>query len=172
MTGLLYNELTFAIQKKENIMKHVTLFLLFAFFFSSCAPAATLISTSTPTQTITPLPTATQTPSPTPTLIPTPTPIGGGSGKVMFILDKDSFEKIFPDLTGDVNFFTSNADGTDLTPITNGLKGSYSMEGISPDGTKVLVASSGSLYIIGLSSGNTTPFKLAVDFMSNTQWDQ
>ena len=142
-------------------MKSINLLLLFAFLLSSCTPVTTTISTSTSAQTVTPVPTATQTPSPTPTIVPTPTPIGGGSGKVSFTLDKATFEKTFPDLTGDVNFFTSNADGTDLTSITNGLKGTYTIEGVSPDGDKVLVASSGSLYIIDLGSGNTTPSKLA-----------
>jgi len=117
------------------------------------------------------VPTATQTPSPTPTRIPAPTPIGGGSGKVIFTLDKATFEKIFPDLTGDVNFFTSNEDGTDLTPITNGLNGpsyNYTIQGISPDGHKALIycytscsATNGSLYIIALDSGINEPFKLA-----------
>ncbi len=163
-------------------LKLFKLFLLMAFLLSSCAPAATITSTSTPTQTFTPAPTATQTPSPTPTIVPTLTPIGGGSGKLIFEYYKVAFEKSFPDLKGEVNIFTSNLDGTDLVPITNGLNGYNYIQSISPDGPMVLVASyaqqsgndTGDLYLINLNLSDSKPIKLASGasqaiFLDNTR---
>jgi hypothetical protein len=153
----------------ENEMKQLKLFLLVAFLLSSCSFVATATSTSTPTQTLTPAPTATatQTPSPTPTIIPTPTPIGGGSGKLIFEYYKVAFEKSFPNLQGEVNIFTSNIDGTNPTPITNGLNGYNYIQSISPDGQMLLVASrsdyaaKGDLYLIHLNSLDLLPMRLA-----------
>lgn len=153
--------------RKENKMKYINLFLLFAFFLSSCAPAVTTTSTPTPTKTITPAPTSTQTPSPTPTITPTPTPIGGGSGKFIFEYYKVAYEKEFPDLEGDVNVFVSNWDGSNLTPITSGLNNLNHIESISPDGQMVLVSSrsshlaKGDLYLINLYSTDHVSTKLA-----------
>lgn len=147
-------------------MKHLKLCLLFALLISSCAPAVTETPTSTPTKTMTPAPTATQTPSPTPTITPTPTQIGGGSGKFIFEYYKVAYEKAFPDLKGDLNVFTSNWDGTDLTPVTNGLNGFNYINSISPDGKMLLVSSRSSflgkdaLYLIDLNSPNNAPTKL------------
>ena len=150
-------------------MKKLSLFFLIAFLSSSCAPAATAIPTLTqqPTKTLTPSPTATETPSPTPTITLTPTQIGGGSGKLIFEYYRVAFEKSFPDLKGDLNVFTSNLDGTDLTPVTNGLKGFNRIESISPDGKMVLISSrssyraKGDLYLIHLNSLEAEPIKLA-----------
>lgn len=148
-------------------MKRLKLLLLFALLISSCAPAVTATPTSTPTNTMTPSPTATRTPSPTPTITPTPTQIGGGSGKLIFEYYKAAYEKAFPDLKGELNVFTSNWDGTNLTPITNGLNGFNRINSISPDGRMVLVSSrSGllgkdALYLINLNSTENEPIKLA-----------
>jgi hypothetical protein len=154
-------------KQKGNNMKSINIFLLIVFLLSSCAPAATATSTSTPTQTITPSPTATRTPSPTPTITPTPTQIGGGSGKLIFEYYKVAYEKTFPDLKGELNVFISNSDGTDLTPITNGLKGFNRIESISTDGKMVFVSSrtnsaaKGDLYLIHLNSLGSDQIKLA-----------
>lgn len=149
-------------------MKRFNTLILIVLLLSSCAPATTAVSTPTPqpTLTLTPSPTATQTPSPTPTITPTPTQIGGGTGKFIFEYYKIAYEKDFPDLKGEVNIFTSNWDGSNLTPITNGLDGINYVAGISPDGNIALVASSSTffgksaLYLIHLDSGNSDPVKL------------
>ncbi len=148
-------------------MKKLNAFLLIAFLLSSCAPAATATPTIAPTTTSTPEPTATQTPSPTPTLTPIPTQIGGGSGKLIFEYYKAGYEKEFPDLKGEVNIFTSDIDGGNLTPITDGLMGINRINRVSSDGKMVLVWSSPSLlstknalYLIDLDSGNSDPIKL------------
>ena len=154
-------------------MKYTILFLLVSLFLASCAAPATPV----PTQTAKPAPTATQTrtptPSPTPTIIPTPTQIGGSSGRLIFVLHKTQFAKTFPDLKGELNVFTGNMDGTDLVPVTNGLKGYNYLESVSPDGTKALITTSPSeisyqsdpptttqLYLIDLTEADSTPVKL------------
>jgi hypothetical protein len=105
-------------KNKGEQMKPIKLFLFAVLCLASCTSSMQASApTQTPTQTFTPVPTSTQTPSPTPTVIPTPTQIGGGSGKLIFEYYKVAFEKSFPDLKGEVNVFTSNVDGTDLTPI-------------------------------------------------------
>lgn len=155
-------------------MKKVKLLVLVAFLLSSCAPAATaviptLTQQPTSTSTSTPAPTATQTPSPTTTITPTPTLIGGGSGKFIFEYYKVAYHKEFPDLKGEVNIFTSDLDGNDLTPITNGLNGFNFIESISSDGQMVLISSyagkqsnsKGDLYLINLNSLDSPPIKLA-----------
>ena len=134
---------------------------------ASCATS----TTSAPAQPSTPEPTATQTPIPTLTITPEPTQVGGGSGRLIFELEKAEFAKRFPDLKGDLNVFAANADGTDLVPITTGLRGYNSIESISPDGTKVLIASasdknfetdkSQKLYSIDLNSLESEPVELA-----------
>lgn len=150
-------------------MKPLNILLLFLFLLSSCAPATSEVPASASTQTVTavPVPTETQTPSPTPTIVPTPTQIGGGSGKFIFEYYKIAYEKDFPDLKGEVNIFTSNMDGSNLIPITNGLNGINRIVRISPDGKIVLVASRSSLlgksalYLINLNATNNIPIKLA-----------
>jgi hypothetical protein len=158
-------------------MKSINSILLIAFLLSSCAPPAKAIPTFTPqpTKTITPSPTATQTPSPTPTIVPTPTQIGGGAGKLIFEYYRVAFEKSFPDLNGELHVFVSNIDGTDLTPVTNGLQGFNRIEGIAPDGKMVLVSSrsnylaKGDLYLVHLSSLESDPIKLAGGLDTTTQ---
>jgi hypothetical protein len=157
------------LNRKDDIMKNPNVLLLIVFLLSSCVPTATTVPTFTAqsTETITPSPTATQTPSPTPTITPIPTQIGGGSGKLIFEYYKAAYEKEFPDLKGEVNIFISNWDGTNLTPITNGLNGFNRIISISPDGKMILVSSRSSflgkdaLYLINLSSTNNAPTKLA-----------
>jgi hypothetical protein len=90
-----------------------------------------------------------------------------GTGKFIFEYYKVAYEKIFPDLKGERNVFTSNWDGTDLTPVTNGLKGFNRIESISPDGKIVLISSrssyaaKGELYLIHLDFPESDPIKLA-----------
>lgn len=145
-------------------MKYTKLFLLVVLFLASCAAPAT--SAPVPTQTFTPEPTATQTPIPTPTMTPAPTQVGGGSGRLIFTYRKEEFIKAFPDLKGEINVFVANIDGTKLTPITNGLKGYNYFESVSPDGTKVLIASRSKLqpdailYLVNLNSLDSEPIKL------------
>ncbi len=97
-----------------------------------------------------------------------PTPIGGGSGKFIFTYRKDEFLKAFPDLKGEINLFIANIDGIDLIPITKGLEDYNYFMDISPDGTKVLVASTANpqnktanLYVVNLSSLEFEPIKIA-----------
>lgn len=145
-------------------MKSIKAILLFVFLLSSCAPATTVVAptfTPQPTSTFTPEPSATSTP------IPTPTQIGGGSGKFIFEYYKAAFEKNFPDLKGEVNVFTSNSDGSELTSITNGLNGFNWIDSFSSDGKMVLVTSYaknagyGDLYLINLNLPGFTSSKLA-----------
>lgn len=162
-------------------MKIINPFLLIAFLLSSCAPAATLATTSTSTQTLTPSPIATQTPSPTSTIIPTPTLIGGGSGRLIFELSRKEFAKFFPDSRGKVNVFLANMDGTNLVPITNGLKDYNYVESVSQDGTKILVDSSSkeffeddrntALYLIDLTHPELQPIKLGGGFLHDYHYD-
>ena len=156
-------------------MKYIKLFLLAVLFLASCTPSMqSPTPAQMPTQTFTPIPTATatQTPSPTPTIIPTPTPIGGGVGKLIFDLQKTDFAGRFPDLQGDLNIFIANMDGTDLVPVTaDGLRGFNYLQSISPDGTKVLIASASDiefqtdrhsiLYSIDLNSLNSKPIQIS-----------
>lgn len=147
-------------------MKYTKLFLLVVLFLASCGAPAT--SAPVPTQTFTPEPTATQTPLPTPTITPAPTQVGGGSGRFIFTYIKDEFLAAFPDLKGETNVFVANIDGTNLTPITNGLEGNNYLRDVSPDGTKVLITSTSDsknkdaiLYLVNLNSLNSEPIKLA-----------
>jgi len=149
-------------------MKNIFCLIVLALLIAACSPLKPVpTQTQVPTQTITPLPSATSTPSPTPTIIPTPTQIGGGAGKLIFEYYKAAYEKAFPDLQGDVNVFTSNIDGTDLTPITNGIDNINQIASISPDGQMAIVFSrsdysaKGDLYLINLNSPNSSPRKLA-----------
>jgi len=88
------------------------------------------------------------------------------TGKFIFEYYKVAYEKLFPDLKGELNVFTSNWDGTDLTPVTNGLNGFNRIENISPDGKMVLVSSrssylaKGDLYLIHLNLPGPDPIRL------------
>jgi len=152
---------------------------MFNLLLSGCGPGQLLGSTVTPqptttdTPTFTPSPTATQTQTqtPTPTITPSPTQVGGGAGKIVFELNKDEFIKYFPNLEGELNVFTANLDSTGLIPITNGLMGYNYIESVSPDGTKLLIASGSNqyfkndkelnLYLIDLNSLESEPINLA-----------
>lgn len=147
-------------------MKYTKLFLLVVLFLASCAAPAT--SAPAPTETFTPEPTATQTLVPTPTITPAPTQVGGGSGRFVFTYKKDEFLAGFPDLKGETNVFVANIDGTNITPITNGLDGNNYIMGVSPDGNKVLITSTSNLqnkesnlYLVNLDSLESEPIKLA-----------
>ncbi len=161
-------------------MKKLGLLLLIT-LLTSCAPAATTTLTIAPTQAIMSLPTATQTPSPMPTIIPTPTQIGGGSGRLIVELNRKEFVKFFPGLRGKVNIFLADVDGTNLIPITNGLKDYNYVESVSQDGTKVLVDSSSkeffeddrntALYLIDLTHPELQPVKLGGGFLHDYHYD-
>ncbi len=122
----------------------------------------------------------TNTPQPTATLIPTPTLFGGGSGSLIFSYYRSGFGELFPELRGELNVFTSNADGSNLVPITNGLNGYNTIQSISPDGSKILVTSfrydpatntgrttrTWDLFLCSLADPNWEPLKLA----SGSSW--
>jgi len=146
-------------------------------------PTATASQTATPTATYTVTPTATFTPTATNTSTPTPTiaptPVGGGSGRLIFACSSADGRGLGWNcaddlkLKGSLNIFISNWDGSDLTPITNGLKGWNYLEDISPDGHQALVSSftnsaghlstsgGGDLYLINLDQPNAEPKQLA-----------
>jgi hypothetical protein len=158
------------LMKRLNMISVVLILVL-----TACAPAATLVPT--PTSTPTSSPTNTNTPKPTitltqtPTITSSPTPMGGGTGKLIFgYYKKGGYEKSFPEIKGELNIFTANWNGTDITPITNGLDGFNHFESVSPDGKKILVSSfpreflsyggTGNLYIVSLD-GSEEPQKVS-----------
>lgn len=151
-----------------------TLNLLLAFIIllaTACAPSQafgptlspSLTITLTPTFTLTPTPNSTPTSTLTPTLTPSPTLLGGGNGKIIFSLAREFFQNEFPTLKGGWNVFLMNLDGTELTPITDGIGNGYlRVESVSPNGKQALltaITSSkstgifGILYLINLSDG-------------------
>jgi hypothetical protein len=159
---------------KKNLF--ISIFLVFV--LTACgSPVVTqptestfLPSTATfePTNVPTANPTATLTLPPTPTITLSPTPLGGGAGRLIFTQSKEEYIKTFPDLKGVKNAFIIDVDGTDLTPITNGLEGYNYLKEVSPDGTKVLIASTTksnnkttNLYLINLKSLDSEPIKIA-----------
>jgi len=90
-----------------------------------------------------------------------------GAGRLIFEYYRVAFEESFPDLEGEMHVFMSNPDGTDLTPVTNGLKGFNRIEDISTVGQMVLVSSRANnstisdLYLINLNLPDSDPIKLA-----------
>ncbi len=88
------------------------------------SPTITATMTETPTPTITPSPTST--PSPTITLTPTSTPLGGGSGLIAFVSDRDD----------NLEIYLINADGSGLTNLTNNAAADSSPSW-SPDGRQI-----------------------------------
>jgi hypothetical protein len=78
-------------------------------------------------------------------------------------------------LSGEINLFTASIDGSHITPITNGLDGYNYLQDISPDGTKILVASNtnygaaANLYIIELSDSDSEPLLIASE-LPNSVW--
>jgi hypothetical protein len=172
-------------------LKFIKLIIPLSFILASCnAPAAStppilpslvqsettaaiFTSTPVPTNTFTPEPTATKTPNPTLTFSPTPTQMGGGSGKLLFTMQKKDFINRFPKLTGEQNIFIANIRGTELNPVTDGLDGFNYINAVSPDNKRALVTSSirydsatANLYIISLSSSEEKPFRLARGIMN------
>lgn len=89
-------------------------------------PSATEIqATSTPTHR------PTNTVEPTLTQTPLPTPYGGGSGQIAFAAET---------ITGTVQIFVTNVDGTDLRQITNESDGACQPDW-SPDGERLVFIS-------------------------------
>ncbi len=117
-------------------MKSAKYFLLIWLFLASCGtpPSTEFV----PTETFTPEPTSTQTPIPSPTITPSPTQIGGASGQILFSYRKEEFSSDFPELAGELNLFTANIDGTNVIPITNGLKGNNYFQDFSGGITKIV----------------------------------
>jgi len=152
-------------------MKSTNLFLLVILFCASCATPTTSAPSPVPTsiETLTPVPTATQTltPIPSPTVTPAPTQIGGASGRIIFSYRKDVFLENFPELKGETNLFIANVNGTNVSPITDGLEDYMYLQDVSPDGTKALVAGLSkqdekkNLYLINLDALNSEPTKIA-----------
>ncbi len=157
--------------------KIIILFVFLGVLLASCSPGqlfgptktVTSTITLTPTSTNTSTPTSTNTPTPTITPTATPTQIGGGSGKLMFELPDEEFKNLFPDLEGRSHVFTANLNGTDLTPVSTGLKGNICISDISPDGMKVLLLSAQYdlaegdlfvLYLIDLYETNSEPTEI------------
>jgi len=167
-------------------------FVLFSLLLASCGPGQllgptktktlTLTPTNTPTSTPTntptstptntPTPTRTNTPTPTPTntFTPAPTQIGGGNGKLIFELNRDDYESIFPDLEGQFHVFTANLDGTEIIPVTRRLNGHTRLIDVSPDGRNALIVSTPTdpvsddvytLYVVYLNEENSFPIEIA-----------
>lgn len=102
--------------------------------------------------TATPLPSPTQTAVPTPTLMPPPlasrTPVPtlaqislpGGDGLVL-PLRRVSFRTLFPRLKGEVHLFVAANGSAELLPLTNGMRAYNKALDVSPDGSRVLLAS-------------------------------
>lgn len=155
-------------------MKSTKFFLLVVFFLASCGTPATIAPAAT--ETFTPEPTATQTLVPTSTVTPAPTQIGGSSGKIIFSYRKDGFAENFPELAGELNLFVANLDGSNITPVTNGLDGFNYLQDISSDGTKILVASNpkynenSSLYVVDLSNLDAQPVLIAKETPPTNGW--
>jgi len=97
--------------------------------------------------------------------------MGSSTGKLIFQYSKEGYEKDFPELKGNSNLFAVNLDGTNLTPVTNGLLDYSALKGISPDGRKALLffapenytatESTSILYVMDLESKDPQPIKLA-----------
>ncbi len=163
-------------------MKTRYIYLISLIFLVACTsqpiqPVSTPLFTASPTATSSPIPSST--PTPTPTLTPLPTEIGGGAGQLIFTYERAGFIQQFPDLKGNSNIFTSNVDGTNLTPITNGLTGYNTIQDVSPDGQKVLITSAVGvwsdnptydLYLINLDSPSAEPIKLVEKGIKSRSW--
>jgi hypothetical protein len=96
--------------------------------------------------------------------------MGGGTGKLIFEYYKNGYGKDFPQLEGESNIFTANLDGTDLTPLTNGLNGYNMVADISPNGRYLLffsipplytaIEGTSGLYVLDLTAKDAQPLKL------------
>lgn len=120
--------------------KHLffTILLTASLIVSGCGPsveeAATFTAaawTSTPNPTSTPTPTSTLTPTSTPTSTPTATPIGGGFGQLVFDTRRCQTE---PSCEFSVYNYDFQSSQSSL------LFEGYQLQGISPDGNKLLVS--------------------------------
>ena len=104
--------------------------------------------------------------------------MGSSMGKLIFQYSKEGYEKEFPELKGDSNLFIVNWDGTNLTPVTNGLLDYSALKSVSPDGRKALLffapenytATEGTsiLYVLDLESKDPQPIKLASGIFEST----
>ena len=96
----------------------------------TATPTPTLVPTATPTPTATNTPTATPTHTPVPTATPTPTPL---TGRIAFESGRDGGE-------GDI--YVMNADGSNVTRLTNRPEHYDNSPAWSPDGRQIVYQSS------------------------------
>jgi hypothetical protein len=115
------------------------------FFGTSVTPSSiptdtpTITPSHTPTYTYTPTPTITDTPIPSPTA----TEIGGGNGHLVFIFSDNSHcnNTISPFPPEGLYVIVSNYDFTNTHPVFRLYsQGPVYIQGISPDGTKIIIS--------------------------------
>lgn len=124
--------------RKMNTWKRISVILILglSLVVSACGPGQIFSPTFTPTPTITLTPTSTPTPTPTPTPTltpsPTPTPIGGGLGQLVFAARRC---QTWPSC--DFSIYKYDLQSRQSSLLFEG----FYLEGISPDGNKLLVFS-------------------------------
>lgn len=119
------------IMRRIIILYAVTTILLSACNSQPAITAnAVIADTPIPPSSSTPKPTQTLTPAPTYTPTITLTPAGGGSGKIVFVSDKD----------GDSEIYVMNSDGSQQTRLTDNSYLDDSPQW-SPDGKKIVFIS-------------------------------
>ena len=124
-------------------------------FSSAISEGHTGTCTSTPTATATNTPTNTATKTATATATPIPSLALSSANKIVFVSTRD----------GNGEIYTMNADGTNLTRLTNNSAGDGSPVW-SPDGTKIAFVSTrdagnGEIYV--MNADGTKPTRLTTD---------
>lgn len=146
----------------------LTSFLLFTvILLSACGPGQVFGPTITPssTTTPTPTPTSTSTPTSTPTLTPTPTPtpIGGGSGFLVY--GTVSCPATSRPYCIDPSIHILNLDTQQSTLVID----HHTLQGVSPDGTRLLIADEAKkLYLVNLDGSN--PIFLHNNYQWSAAW--
>ena len=149
-------------------MQKLQVVFLFVFLMG-CSPGQIIRPTEVPgiVQSLTPTQTAippTQTLTSTSTFTPslTPTAMGGGTGKIAFVSDRDGIPEIY----------IMNSDGSEQIALTNDIIPKYGPSW-SPDGTKIAFGTndddSASFYIMNADGSN--PVKL-IDTIDIDTYDQ